>query len=235
MREMVRRFLRQKFGNLGIVLALAVIALLAMVSFVSQGSGGAAGLAVLVLSAGSVSKDASSGALQMILARPIHRSEYLFGRYLGILSAYAVFLLFTFFLAITLPRLIALLFNQTGPYPPLIPLLRVAAAAWLSGTLVAATLLFFSTFLPGFGDVLAFILLQFSFGIGSVLGGRFAAVDKAVTIARENLMPDVAWNQVFRGEGLLGEATGRFVLALTVFLIAAALVFSRREFSYGQE
>lgn len=235
MMEMVRRFLRQKFGNLGVVLALVAIALLAMVTFFSQGSGGAAGLAVLVLAAGSVSKDASSGALQMILARPIRRSEYLFGRYLGILSAYAVFLLFTFFLAVTLPRLLFLIFDQTGPYPPLIPLLRAAGAAWLSGTLVAATLLFFSTFLPGFGDVLAFILIQFSFGIGSVLGGRFPAVAEAATLARENLMPDVAWSQVFLGEGLLGEATGRFVLALTGFLIAAALVFSRREFSYGQD
>jgi len=235
MREMVRRFLRQKFGNLGVVLALVAIALLAMIFFPSQESGGPAGLAVLVLAAGSISKDASSGALQMILARPIRRSEYLFGRYLGILSAYAVFLLFTLLLVVTLPRLFSLLFDQPGPHPPLTSLLRAAGAAWLSGTLVAATLLFFSTFLPGFGDVLAFILVQFSFGIGGALGGRFPAVAKAATIARENLMPDVAWSQVFRGEGLLGEATGRFVLALTVFLIAATLVFSRREFSYGQD
>jgi ABC-type transport system involved in multi-copper enzyme maturation permease subunit len=232
---MVQRFLRQKLGNPGILIALAVIALMAMISFATQQTGGVAGLAVLVLAAGSISKDASSGALQMILARPIRRTEYLFGRYLGILTAYAAFLLFTVLLAVTLPRLFSLFFQEPGRYPPLTSLLNAAAAAWLSGTLVAATLLFFSTFLPGLGDVLAFILIQFFFGIAGAVGSQFPAIARASAIARENLMPEAAWGRILRGESLLGEATGRFLLALTVFLIGALLIFSRREFSYGQD
>lgn len=232
---MIRRFLRQKFGSVGIVLALVAIALLAMLSLATQQRGGAAGLAVLVLAAGCISKDASSGALQMILARPIRRSEYLFGRYVGILSAYALFLLFTLLLAALVPRAFSLLLTEPTLNPPLTALLAAAGGAWLAGTLVAAAVLFFSTFLPGFGDVLAFVLLQFSFGIAGVVGTRFPAVANVATRARENLMPEVEWGRIFRGEGLLEEPTGRFVLALTVFLIAATVVFSRREFSYGQD
>ena len=34
---------------------------------------------------------------------------------------------------------------------------------------------------------------------------------------------------------MLGAEVGRFVLALTVFLIGAIVIFSRREFSYGHD
>ena len=58
----------------------------------SGGSPGGGGyVALIVLAAASVSRDASSGALQMILARPIRRTDYLFGRYLGIVLAFLVF------------------------------------------------------------------------------------------------------------------------------------------------
>ena len=96
MTEMVRRYLRQKSHNLGVVIALGALALLA--AFQLAASGGDAGLeigtpVVFILAAACVSKDASSGALQMILSRPIRRSEYLMGRFAGVLAGYGVFLL----------------------------------------------------------------------------------------------------------------------------------------------
>lgn len=235
MREMILRYIRQKFGNVGILLALAAIALLSMISLASGRPGGADGLALLVLAAASVSKDISSGALQMILARPIHRSRYLFGRYLGILAAYAIFLLFALLLAIVLPKLFSLVFGEGGPEASISSMARAAGASWLAGTLAAAILLFFSTFLPGLADVLAYILLQFSFGVTENLSAYFPQVAKAGRIAKENLMPQVPWGEVLRGQGVLRASVGQFALALTVFLIAAAFVFSRREFSYGQD
>ena len=93
--EMVRRFLRQKSRSGGTLVLLGLLAGMSGLSIVvSGGPGGPGGggyIALLVLAAASVSKDASSGALQMILARPIRRTDYLFGRYLGIVVAFAAF------------------------------------------------------------------------------------------------------------------------------------------------
>jgi hypothetical protein len=49
------------------------------------------------------------------------------------------------------------------------------------------------------------------------------------------MLPTVAWDEVLRGENILGAATGRWVFALTVYLALAAVVFRRRELPYGQE
>jgi hypothetical protein len=49
------------------------------------------------------------------------------------------------------------------------------------------------------------------------------------------MLPSVAWNEVLRGQGVLGAVTGRWVFALTVYLALAAIVFSRRELPYGQD
>ncbi|MDQ5859010.1 MAG: ABC transporter permease subunit, partial [Acidobacteriota bacterium] len=98
MSEMVRRFLRQKYVPGGTVLALALLAILEILHLASGGAERGfqlANWAIFVLAAGSVSRDVSSGALQMILSRPIRRTEYLYGRYLGILAAYAAFLVVT--------------------------------------------------------------------------------------------------------------------------------------------
>ena len=93
--EMARRFVRQKFGSPGLVVALAVLALVETFG-IAHGTGPrgftVANWAIFVLAAGSVSRDIGSGALQMILSRPIRRTQYLFGRYAGILVAFALFL-----------------------------------------------------------------------------------------------------------------------------------------------
>src|SRR5437879_4379629 len=115
---MVRRYLRQKFGSIGIVIALAVFALMGAAQTAATGraesleSGGF--FALLVLAAASVSKDASSGALQMILARPIRRVEYLFGRYCGILLGYGIYLATTAGLALAFSPVLGRLLGEIG-------------------------------------------------------------------------------------------------------------------------
>jgi hypothetical protein len=49
------------------------------------------------------------------------------------------------------------------------------------------------------------------------------------------MMPSVEWGTVLRGEEVLAAATGRWIFALTVYLVLAAVVFSRRELPYGQD
>jgi ABC-type transport system involved in multi-copper enzyme maturation permease subunit len=239
---MIRRYLRQKFGSIGIVIALAVFALMGASQAAATGqaealeSGGF--FALLALAAASVSKDASSGALQMILARPILRVEYLFGRYCGILLAYAAYLAATAGAALLLSPLLGRLFGaeNAGKLSPG-ELVRSAAGSLLSSALFAAVLLFFSTFLRGYGDVLAYFLLSLLLAAPGALSEplRMPWLSKLGNIARDNILPRVSWNEVLRGKGILAPPTGAFLLAVIAYLTFAAWIFSRREFTYGQD
>lgn len=238
--EMVHRFLRQKFSNAGVVIALSTMALFA--AFQVASSGGQAGLEIailpmLVLAAACVSRDASGGALQMILCRPIRRSDYLLGRYAGILAAYGAFLGVTAALGVVISRA---LFPLLGASPQPFDFRALAAqmaATLLGGIATAATILLLSTFLPGYGDVLGFILLAPLFALPDLLGQILKApwLTKGGDALRRNLLPSLDWNAVLRGENPLGDATGRWVLAVVLYLVLALAIFSRREFAYGQD
>jgi len=242
MKEMIRRYLRQKSGSIGIVIALAVFALMGASQAAATGqaesleSGGF--FALLALAAASVSKDASSGALQMILARPILRVEYLFGRYCGILLAYAAYLAATGGAALLLSPLLGRLLGAEGAGSlSLGEIFRSAAGSLLSSALFAAVLLFFSTFLRGYGDVLAYFLLSLLLAAPGALSGplKMPWLSTLGTIARDNILPRVSWNEVLRGKNVFAPATGAFVLAVTAYLTFAAWIFSRREFTYGND
>lgn len=237
MTEMVRRYLRQKLGSPLILIVMAAFALLSMIPLVAsrgRADTGASVVVLFVLAAGAVSRDAASGALQMILARPIRRSAYLFGRYVGIASAFGLFLLVTFALALLTPKVFPFLGSTDVDA---LATARALAGSFLQGLLVAATLLFFSTFLPGYADVLAFFLLGLFLGLPGILARWLKApwLERLGTALHENVSPTVPWDEVLRGENPLRAATGRFVLALACFLAAALVVFSRREFAYGQD
>jgi ABC-2 family transporter protein len=238
--EMIRRFLRQRFGNPIVAVTLVVLALLIGVTIVSSGTRAgtsSAFLALVILAARSVSKDASSGALQMILARPLRRTQYLYGRYAGILCAYAAFLVLCgVFAALLAVAALPALRVPTPPFDPRV-LLRGLAGSLLGAVLFSAVLLFFSTFLPGYGDVLAYFLVAILLSLPEALGQALKTpwLGDAARVAHQNLLPEVDWDAVLGGQDVLGAPTGRWVLAVVVFLAAAALVFRRREFAYGQD
>ena len=234
---MIRRFVRQKFGSPGLVVALAVLGFVQLLGLAARGAAAGfsvANWAILVIAAGSVSRDVSSGALQMILSRPIRRTHYLFGRYLGILLSYGLFLLATSVLAFLFVHLIVLRTAHGAAADYSTAALAVGAGqAFLSGALQAAILLLFSTFLPGIADLLGLLLVYLVLNLP-----QFSQVPWLRTAgqrAGENMLPPVEWAGVLRGHGVLGAATGRWVFALTVYLALAAIVFSRRELPYGQD
>jgi len=240
--EMVRRFLRQRFGSPAMAIALGVLVLLTAIQAAASDPEQAVGtsfLAILLIAAGSVSKDASGGALQMILARPIRRTAYLFGRYFGILAAYAVTLGAIIGLTLLCARALPAFFgprSMTADFS-VAALGRGAGAAFLNGILFAAILLFFSTFLGGYADVLGYILLQVLLGAIPALGDLLQKpwLRRAGETLRSNVLPNVEWKEILRGQNVLGEPTGRWAFAVTAFLVLAAVIFSRREFSYGHD
>ncbi len=234
---MIRRFVRQKFGSGGLVAALSVLALLEILNLSAHGVERGftmASWAIFILAAGSVSRDISSGALQMILARPIRRTRYLYGRYAGILASYALFLVVTSALAyLVVTFLVPRSPRASVTELPPDALAAGLGAAFLSGAFQAAILLFFSTFLPGIADLLGLLLLYLVLNLPQLSQAPWLRT--LAENARENMMPSVEWGTVLRGEGVLTAATGRWIFALTVYLVLAAVVFSRRELPYGQD
>jgi ABC-type transport system involved in multi-copper enzyme maturation permease subunit len=228
--EMVRRFLRQKLRAAGTIVLLALLAAMTGLSIMASGGtagpGGGGYLALVILAAASISRDASSGALQMILARPIRRTDYLFGRYLGIVVAFLAFTV----VSVALGLLVKILWGPRGPIAPM-ALASGVGFATLWAAQMAAPLVFFSTFLPGYGDVIALLLLQIFVSMRTNVAWM---VRMSETLGRE-LLPNVAWQAVFRGEPAALSAAGRAVLAATLFLAAAVIIFSRREFAYGRD
>jgi hypothetical protein len=238
--EMARRLLRQRFSSAGVLVALGALALVSASQVAATGGRAVsplATLAVLVLAAGCVSKDASGGGLQMILCRPIPRSAYLMGRYTGILAAFAAFLLATVGLGILFARAAFPLLGSRAVPIAWGELGVQLAAAFLSAMAMAAAVLLFSTILPGYGDVLAFLLLTPLLGLPDLAAQILNApwLRRAGELLRENLLPTLDWPSVLHGQNPLGAATGRWVLALVLYLAAALAVFSRREFAYGQD
>jgi len=238
---MARRLLRQKLGSPAMGIALGVLALLTAIQAAlsdPERALGAGIFALALIGAGSVSRDASSGALQMILARPIRRTHYLFGRYLGILAAYAIYVAATAAIGLALSRLLPRLLGSVAPAgAPTADFVRGAGTALLNALLFAAILLCFSTFLRGYADVLAYILLSLLLGLVPGLGQSLHAdwLRRFGETLRENVLPNVDWSEVLRGHDPLREATGRYVLAVVAFLTLATVIFSRREFAYGQD
>jgi len=232
--EITRRVMRQKFETPGVAVTLALLAVL--VAFPPALAPGPSRLiALFLVAAASVSRDASSGALQMILSRPISRTDYLLGRFVGALAAYAAFLVAAAVLSVLLARVLP---GPLGAGVEGAALARELGAAFFDGVLVAATLLFFSTFLPGYGDVVAVALLWIATGTAVALGKSLErpALAAAARTIQDNLLPDVPWREVFAGSrGVPTEALGRWALAVTLYFVLAAIVFRRREFAYGQD
>jgi ABC-type transport system involved in multi-copper enzyme maturation permease subunit len=228
--EMVRRFLRQRVRSVGSLVLLFVLAGFSGLAIVSSGGtsgpGGGGYVALLILGAAAISRDASTGALQMILARPIRRTDYLLGRYLGIVVAFAAFSI----ACVALGLIVKAAWGPKGPIAPL-ALAGEVGVATLWAAQMAAVIVFFSTFLPGYGDVIALLLLQIFVSLRTNVAWLVRAAE---TVGRE-LLPAVGWAGAFRGDPADLAAAGRAVLATVLFLAAAVIVFSRREFTYGRD
>jgi ABC-type transport system involved in multi-copper enzyme maturation permease subunit len=238
MSENVRRYLRQKTGSIGTLIALATLAVLAGLPLsAGQPAGFTATLAVLVMGAGIVARDASSGALQMILTRPVLRVEYLLGRFFGAVVLFAVFVgsaVVVGFLIDAAGR--AAGWQSGGPDFSWEAALRSGLVDFLRGVLVVATLLFLSTFLRGLGDVLAFVLGALALNLLPQIGAnlRRPELGRFGRALLQNVSPAAPVDEILRGRVLVGTLSA-YVLALVGFVLLACLVFNRREFSYGTD
>lgn len=231
MSEIFRRTLRERRAILWIGLPLVGLSVVPVALGASvEAAFGAGALMMVLFSAGLVSRDVRSGALQMLLARPLYRSTYLLGRFLGVLALESVFLAGA--------GLCASGVGLLSHHPVSAGALLVSAAGTLLQTsLYAALLLLFSTFLPGFGDVLAYVLLWIVFGVGTQIAAAMQreSLQRLVSAAKNQVLPEPSWVAILRTGRWLDPAAGAWALALAGALALAAFIFSRRELSYAND
>ena len=182
---------------------------------------------VIVLGAGAIGQDISSGVLQLLLARPIRRSEYVTSRWLAVaLGATAA----------TLVQLgLATAILSARGAPPAWSDLAFALGHHVTVAFgAAASLVAFSALVPGLGDV-GFLVLISTAGqiVGSVAAGMgvgwLNSLGRGLHIAmgpgiefRRLIAPAPSWSEPIT-----------FLSTLTVALVCAMLILDRRELSYA--
>jgi hypothetical protein len=186
-----------------------------------------AAINAFVVSAGLIGSDVADGTVQLLLVRPVTRNQYLAGRFLGALT-----LALSGALLIVAANAIGCVFHGKFVFDG-------AEAGGLALT-VAADLVWqvafcfaLSTFVPGRGDVIAYVALWVS---SRVLVGQAADVLWPWLAAALQWWEDQMMNDLFLSGGLspaFWHDLPRWSSNLAFVLFLGAAVFHRREFSYG--
>ena len=182
----------------------------------------------LVLAAGLVGQDLSSGVLQLLFARPVKRSEYILQRWLAVaLGATALSLL----QALLAAGLLAARQYPVGAQEIMIFVGNSALIAF--GT--AAVVALFSTLLPGFGDLALLLVFQLVGGALQMVGG-FAGRPMIGRIGTEMtgfITPRFDLTPFLTGADPSWFAVAAYFSTLTLCLALAIVVLNRRELSYA--
>ena len=197
-------------------------------------SGGTLGL---VLGAGLIGQDVSSGVLQLLFARPVSRASYVFSRWLGVgaLAAGAV---------VIQVALGAVVMALRGAPAPIGAVAGLALEQVLAAFGVAGVLALFSSFLPGIGDLMAWLVMTVAGGLLQMIGGvlqtiggvaRSAAVMRASEEWERFLSPTLKLQETFGGGRISWFHLTSYLSTVTLCLALAILILNRRELSYATE
>lgn len=185
-------------------------------------------LFVLILGAGVIGQDLSSGVLQLTFARPITRPGYVLTRW-GTVAAAA----FTLAVVQLLAGIAVLAAN--GHAPDATAVAGALIGALLTALGAAGVIVFFSSLLPGFGDLGLLLLAAITGGtLGTI--GRFAHVPVASRISEELLRfaaPHVELPPTLDPAAIAWAPFLALLSNLALCLLLAILTLNRRELSYA--
>lgn len=183
---------------------------------------------VLVLGAGMIGQDISSGVLQLLFARPVRRTSYVVSRWLAIAVAAS---------AVTLLQLAAAtaLMATHGSAPAAQDVLVFGLARVSEAFGLAAVLALLSSLVPGLGDLGLYLLLTIGAGVvqmaGQVKGwpwlGRMGAELQA------SLLPSIDLAHLLHASPQLWFPIVSYASTVTLCLALAIVAVNRRELSYA--
>jgi ABC-type transport system involved in multi-copper enzyme maturation permease subunit len=225
--------LRQRFSSpvrMGLLALLGLTPLGAVALMPQNGLaslGDSYGL-TLVLAAGLIGQDLSSGVLQLLFARPVRRSEYLIQRWLAVSLAVTALVLLQALLAT------GILEARQHPIGA-----REFATFVGNGAIIAfgttAVLALFSSLLPGFGDLALLLVFQLTGGVLQMLG-QVASRPVITRVGSEMtgfITPRFDLTPFLGGAEPSWFAIAAYCSTLTLSLALAIVVLNRRELSYA--
>jgi len=189
---------------------------------------GGAQLFVLVLGAGMIGQDVSSGVLQLLCARPVRRSEYVISRWLAVaLAATAVSL-------VQLAVAAGMLAARGAPPTPQEVLLSGAGRA-LDSFGLAAVLALLSSLIGGIGDIGLYLLATLGAKVLQTAGQvkRIVWLDRAGGELDAALTPTIDLARLLAASPVPWFPIVSYVSTITLCLALAIMVLNRRELSYA--
>ena len=229
---LVAAFLRQRFTSpmrLGLLFLLVTFPLGASALMRTlEPLTGLAGPLALILAAGGIGQDVSSGTLQLLLVRPVSRPSLLVSRWLACVLAAVVMVVGLLALGT-----IALLLR--GTHPDGLDLVRIVLESACSAAGHAAVMLMLSTLVNGLGDlglyVATFFVTQMLSGLAMLQHWPWLA--RASTEAQRVLDAQLAWAWLVHGTAPSWFAIASWASTLTLALAVAIYSLNRRELSYA--
>ncbi len=188
----------------------------------------AAAMFAMLLAAGAIGQEVSSGVLQLTFARPISRPSYVASRW-----AAATTLSIALALAQVAIGFALAMARGGGPSPMLALTILLEDALMAAAT--AAVFVCLSSLVNGLGDVaiwaMAWITLQLAGGVASIK--HWTLVARLCEELRHTLQPEIslAW---LAGQGTADWAALANVVSVTVLALALAIVaVNRKELTYA--
>jgi ABC-type transport system involved in multi-copper enzyme maturation permease subunit len=183
---------------------------------------------VMVLGAGMIGQDVSSGVLTLLFARPVRRDEYVLSRWLAVGIAASCIALLQVVAAMALMTL-------RGAAPP------AADVAWfLLGRIadsfgLAAVLALFSSLAPGVTDLALYLLLMLSMGLVGMVGqfSNWTWLSRAGNEISSSLHPAVDFAHLIATSPMQWYPLVAYASTVTLCLALAIVVLNRKELSYA--
>ncbi len=230
---MMEATLRQRLASPVRVMLVGLMLLMPLgtITFMPQMGLGGLGdgyMLALVLAAGLIGQDLSSGVLQLLFARPVRRSDYVTHRWFAVgLGATA--------LSLARMALGVLILAARRHSPSAHDVLLFAANDVLVIFGLAALVTLFSSLLPGFGD-LALLLVTYIMSGSMQAIGQFTGTGWASRIGAEIggfIAPRLDLTPFFAGTEPSWFAVAAYLSTVTACLALAIVVLNRRELSYA--
>ncbi len=224
--------LRQRFTSpMRLVILVAAVWISLIPVLVSPGSGfamiGDCYFLALALAAGMIGEDVSSGTLQLLLARPVTRRQYVFSKWVAVAGGTSLVVVAQLLLA------------------ALVIALRGASVSWGGAALllandvllafgISAVMSLLSALVPGLGDLgllfLAFLSTQVLGGLGSLKS--WGALERATQELQRVLKPELNVWPLLHGDPASPAAVASYLSTVTLCLALAVMVMNRKELSY---
>lgn len=183
---------------------------------------------VLVLGAGMIGQDISSGVLQLLFARPVRRPDYVVSRWLAVaIAATAVAVLQ---LVIALPLMAA-----RGITPSAQEILIYASGRVFESFGLAAVLALLSSLIPAVGDLALYLLFTMSAGVFQMAGRMkgWAWADRLGAEVLASLLPTIDMSRLILASPMPWYPIVSYVSTVVLCLALAIVAVNRKELSYA--